>query len=60
MKKWLLLCGTLDSKESLFSERPQMIAHLNEIKKFMKDLSPELAVSDPVSEDIVDYIAEFI
>ena len=37
-----------------------MIAHLNEVRKFMKELSPELAVSDPVSEDIVAYIAECI
>jgi len=42
----------LDSKESLFSARPQMIAHLNEVRKFMKEHSLELAVSDPVSEDI--------
>ena len=37
-----------------------MIAHLNEVRKFMKALLPELAVSDPASENTVAYNAECI
>ena len=35
-----------------------MIAHLDEVRGYMKDLSPELGVTDPVSGDIVAYGAE--
>ena len=47
-----------ESKEALVSVRPKMIAHLNEVRGFMKELSPELGVTDPVSRDNVDYGAE--
>ena len=35
-----------------------MIAHLDEVRGFMKELSPELGVTDAVSGDIVAYGAE--
>ena len=35
-----------------------MIAHLDDVRGFMKELSPELGVTDPVSGDIVAYGAE--
>ncbi len=50
--------GLWESKEALVSARPKMIAHLDEVRGFMKELSPELGVTDPVSGDIVAYGAE--
>jgi len=50
--------GLWESKEALVSARPKMITHLNEVRRFMKELSPELGVTDPVSGDIVAYVAE--
>ena len=35
-----------------------MIAHLDEVRGIMKELSPELGFTDPVSGDIVAYGAE--
>ena len=35
-----------------------MIAHLDEVRGFMKELSPDLGVTDPVSGDIVAYGTE--
>ena len=32
-----------------------MIAHLEEVRGLMKELSPELGVTDPVSENMVSY-----
>ena len=53
-----MLLGLWNSKEALVSARPKMIAHLDEVRGFMKELSPELGVTDPVSGDIVAYDAE--
>ena len=47
--------GLWKSKEALVSERPKMIAYLDEVRGFMKELSPELGVTDPVFGDIVAY-----
>ena len=45
--------GLWKSKEALVIARPKMIEHLDEVRGFMKELSPELGVTDPVSGDIV-------
>ena len=47
----LLVSGK--NAESLASQRPAMIAHLDEVRGFMEELSPELGVTDPVSGNIV-------
>ena len=52
--------GLWERRESLVSARPQMIAHLDEVREFMKELSPKLGVTEPVSGDIVDYDAKCI
>ena len=52
--------GLWESKEALVSARPKMIEHLDEVREFMKELSPELGVTDPVSGDIVAYGAEHL
>ena len=41
--------GLWDSKEALMMARPKMLAHLDEARGFMKELSPKLGVTDPVS-----------
>ena len=33
-----------------------MISHLNELRGFMEELSPELGVTDPVPGDIVSKV----
>ena len=50
--------GLWESKEALVSARPKMIAHLDEVRGFMKELSPELGVTDPFSGDIIAYGTE--
>ncbi len=45
--------GLWDSEEALITARPKMLAHLDEVRGFMKELSPELGVTDPVSGTIV-------
>ena len=50
--------GLWESKEALVSARPKMISHLDEVRGFMKELSPELGVTDAVSGDIVAYGTE--
>ena len=50
--------GLWKSKEALVSARPKMIAHLDEVRGLMKELSPGLGVTDPISGDIVAYGAE--
>tara|TARA_Y100001968_G_scaffold294370_1_gene300925 strand:- start:625 stop:888 length:264 start_codon:yes stop_codon:yes gene_type:complete len=47
-----------ESNEALVSARPKMIAHLDEVRGFMEELSPEFGVTDPVSGDIVAYGSE--
>ena len=50
--------GFWENKDALVSARPKMIAHLDEVRGFMNELSPELGVTDPVSGDIVAYGTE--
>ena len=47
--------GLWESKEELVSARPKMIAHLDEVRVFVKELLTELGVTDPVSGDIIAY-----
>ncbi len=48
--------GIWESAEAIAAQRPAMIAHLNEVRGFMEELSPELGVTDPVSGDIVSKV----
>ncbi len=41
--------GIWKSAEAIAAQRPAMIAHLDEVRGFMEELSPELGVTDPVS-----------
>tara|TARA_Y100001968_G_scaffold77862_1_gene69143 strand:- start:9145 stop:9462 length:318 start_codon:yes stop_codon:yes gene_type:complete len=50
--------GLWDNEEALVRSRPKMLAHLDEVRGFMKELSSELGVTDPVSGTIVAYGAE--
>ena len=45
--------GIWKSAEAIAAQRPAMIAHLDEVRGFMEELSPELGVTDPVSGNIV-------
>ena len=49
--------GLWDSEESLAAARPQMIEHLNKVRDFFEELSPELGVTDPVSGSVVTHKA---
>ena len=48
--------GIWKTAESIAAQRPAMIAHLNEVRGFMEELSPELGVTDPVSGNIVSKV----
>ena len=48
--------GIWESAESIADQRPSMIAHLDEVRGFMEELSPELGVTDPVSGNIVSRV----
>ncbi len=48
--------GIWQSAEALATQRPAMIAHLDEVRGFMEELSPELGVTDPVSGNIVSKV----
>ena len=50
--------GLWESREGLVAARPKMLAHLDEVREFMKELSPEIGVTDPLSGIIVAYGAE--
>ena len=50
--------GFWTSEAALVAARPKMIAHLDEVRGFMEELSPELGVTDPVSGNIVAYGTE--
>ena len=41
--------GIWESAEAIAAQRPKMIAHLDEVRGFMEELSSELGVTDPVS-----------
>ncbi len=45
--------GIWESADAIAAQRPAMITHLDEVRGFMEELSPELGVTDPVSGDIV-------
>ena len=48
--------GIWENAQALASQRPSMIAHLDEVRGFMEELSPELGVTDPVSGSIVSKV----
>ena len=47
--------GLWDSEESLIAARPQMIEHLNKVRNFFEEISPEIGVTDPVSGSVVTH-----
>ena len=48
--------GIWKSAEAIAEQRPAMINHLDEVRGFMEELSPELGVTDPVSGNIVSKV----
>ena len=42
--------GISKDSEAIAAQRPAMIAHLDEVRGFMEELSPALGVTDPVSK----------
>ena len=48
--------GIWKSAEAIAAQRPAMIAHLDEVRGCMEELSPELGVTDPVSGNIVSKV----
>ena len=48
--------GIWKNAEAIAAQRTAMIAHLDEVRGFMEELSPELGVTDPVSGNIVSKI----
>ena len=48
--------GIWKSAEAIASQRPAMIDHLDEVRGFMEELSPELGVTDPASGNIVSKV----
>jgi len=50
------LVGIWKSAEAIAAQRPAMITHLDEVREFMEELSPELGVTDPVSGNIVSKV----
>ena len=48
--------GIWKSSEAIAAQRPAMISHLNDVRGFMEELSPELGVTDPVSGNIVSKV----
>ena len=48
--------GIWESSDAIAAQRPKMISHLNEVRGFMEELSPELGVTDPVSGNIVSKV----
>ena len=48
--------GIWKNAEAIADQRPAMIAHLDEVRGFMEELSPALGVTDPVSGNIVSKV----
>jgi len=48
--------GIWKSAEAIAAQRPAMIAHLDEVRGFMEELSPVLGVTDPVSGNIISKV----
>ena len=44
--------GIWKNAESIAAQRPAMIAHLDEVRGFMEELSPDLGFTDTVSGNI--------
>ena len=51
--------GIWESAEAIAAQRPAMISHLDEVRGFMEELSPELGVTDPVSGNIVSKVSYY-
>ena len=49
--------GIWKSAEAIAAQKSAMIAHLDEVKGFMEQLSPELRVTNPVSGNIVSKVS---
>ena len=49
--------GIWKSAEAIAAQRPAMIAHLDEVRGFMEELSPELGITDPVPGNIVSKVS---
>ena len=49
--------GIWKSEEAIAAQRAAMIAHLDEVRGLMEELSPELGVTDPVSGNIVSNVS---
>ena len=47
--------GLWESEDMLVAARPLMIDHLNRVRDFLEELSPELGVTDPVSGSVVTH-----
>ena len=43
-----------ESEEALMKARPGMIENLNQIRHLLKDISPELGITNPISGPIFD------
>ena len=48
--------GIWKSADAIAAQRPAMIAHLDEVRGFREELSPELGVTDPVSGNIISKV----
>ena len=44
------------SAEAIAAQRLAMIAHIDDVRGFMEELSPELRVTDPISGNIVSKV----
>ena len=51
--------GIWENAEAISAQRPAMIAHLDEVRDFMEELTPELGVTDPVSGNIVSKVGQY-
>ena len=49
--------GLWESEEKLIAARPLMMEHLNKVRDFFEELSPDLGVTDPVSGSVVTHKA---
>ncbi len=45
--------GLWESEEKLVAARPHMIKHLDSVREFLDEISPELGVTDPVSGPVL-------
>ena len=48
--------GIWKSAGAIAAQKPAMIAHFDEVRGFMEDLSAELGVADPVSGNVVSQV----